>query len=477
MSGCRRPRHDRADSLWGFAVRADDILRRVQTTTWINRLFAVQHPNLTRQIYGRICAVLLVVLAIGGAAYVVEGVISQAPLLKIVLASGFTLLIVQTWRMNRCGHLAGPVTVVAAATALTVLVYDPSSYIPNDGHPLVHLGFVLPAILAAFFVHPLAGYPVVAATVALLAAIAGVQQIPTSEIRLFVAIASVQLGLVATITGLVAWAIAAALRSAAQGRVLLEQRIAERTALLESQTARSRRLLEERKSLYSSVSHDLRHDAQQLVDLVGQLIEAWHDGDTVEASAHERRLLRFVRRQAAYASDLTDVSLVSEGAKLPMHPTVVDLAELAVRLVDDLIPEARVKHVSISVETRPGVGSAWCDPARTERVLRNLIENAIRAVQATGAFGSVTIVISRESDNLLRCEVTDTGCGIAPEDLRRLGHRFVRVRLPGVEGDGLGLGLTLSAQLVALMGGTLHLTSPGRGYGAVAAFTLPVYKI
>jgi signal transduction histidine kinase len=448
-----------------------------QIPTWVNDLLAVHHPSPTRQIYGRICAVLLVALSIGGALYVAAGLLSGSSPSTLLAVATFTALMVLAWWLNRRGHLAGPVVVVTVATMLTTLVYDPSSYILAGGRPIVHLGFVLPAILAAFFIHPLTGYPVVGATVLLLGARAGAQLVPTSEILVFALVAGVQLSLVATITALVAWAIAAALRAAAASRAMLEQRIAERTALLEAQTSRARRLLDERKSLYSSVAHDLRNDASRLLTLVDQLMEAWRDGDVAESAAHERRLLRFVRRQAAYARDLTDVSLVSEGVRLPMHATLVDLAELAVRLVDDLIPEARSRQVTISVETRPGVGAAWCDPARTERVLRNLVENAIKAVHATGEAGSVTVVLLPESGGMLGCEVVDTGCGIDPEDLRRLGHRFERVRLPGVEGDGLGLGLTLSAQLVALQGGTLHLGSPGRGFGAVAAFTIPAYQL
>ncbi len=257
----------------------------------------------------------------------------------------------------------------------------------------------------------------------------------------------------------------------------LEERVHARTAALTAQTARASRLLEERKQLYSTVAHDLRNDAFVLTTLADELTEAWRAGDAHEATMHERRMLRVVRRQVSYARDLTDVSHIAEGESLPMRPTLVSLPEIAVRLMDDLAIEARPAQIRTLVETRPGVASAWCDPDRVERVLRNLIGNAIQSVKDGGDPGTVKVRFSMHGDGatMIRCEVIDTGIGIAPEDLHRIGHRFVRVCLPGVRGDGLGLGLTLSAQLVNLMGGTLHIDSLGRGHGATVLFTIPAY--
>ncbi|RRR66632.1 MAG: sensor histidine kinase [Candidatus Viridilinea halotolerans] len=229
--------------------------------------------------------------------------------------------------------------------------------------------------------------------------------------------------------------------------------------------------------LTTGIAHDLRHEAMGLVWMVEWLITALHDGQTADAQTCERRLQRYVRRQVAFARDLHDVALVTEGRSLPLHPTLVSLSELAVQLVDEVAPSIAGTAIRMSVETRPGVGAAWCDPERTERVLRNLLRNAIAAVKAAGQAedARITIIIAQDGETLLRCSVVDSGCGIAPNHLTMLTHRFVRVRLPGMHGDGMGMGLTLSAQLVALMGGTLTIDSSGVGMGAVASFTVPVY--
>lgn len=445
--------------------------------TRVAGLIAVSHPDHLRQTYARICAALLLLFALVGGLLVVVGVAVGASRAAIGITAALSLALVSAWWVNRRGHLLGPVAIVAAAVLLTVTVYDPTVYVAVSGRPIVHLGFALPVILASIFVHALAGYPTAVVTVAFLSLKGGAAGFEPGHVLAFAVFAGVQLALIATMTALVAWAVSTSLRSVRQVRLEREQRIAERTSLLESQTARAHRLLNERKALYSSVAHDLRRDAMLLIDLTDQLVEAWKNRDHAEAAAHERRLVRFVRRQAAYAQDITDVSLVAEGVPLPMRPTLVSLPELAVRLADDLVPEARQHQITLSVETRPEAMWAWCDSERTERVLRNLIGNAMNAVKASGQPGSVTITVARQSDSLLRCDVVDTGCGIAAEDLRRLGHRFVRVRLPGMDGDGMGLGLTLSAQLVSLMGGNLFLTSPGIGFGAVASFTLPAYVL
>lgn len=376
-------------------------------------------------------------------------------------------------RRNTAGKLGGIVRVVVCML-LVVALYPPATYLSP---PVVQLGFVIPGLVACFVVHALAGYPTALLTAGALGLRAWTWGYPVDQVLAFTAFAGFQLASVMTITAIVAWGFHRALRDATRHQRDLDQRGEERTALLRAQSERAHRLLAERKALYAAIAHDLRRDAMQLLALTDQFTTAWREGDTAEAAAHERRLLRFVRRQAAYARDINDVSLVAEGVPLPMRPTLVALPEMTVRLVDDMVPDVVGFPITLSVETRADVHAAWCDSDRTERILRNLVVNAIDAVKVTGQPGSVTVVISAPDATFLRCDVVNSGCGIAPEHLVQLGHRFVRVRLPGMDGDGMGMGLTLSAQLVTLMGGQLTLTSPGVGFGACASFTVPAYQL
>lgn len=253
----------------------------------------------------------------------------------------------------------------------------------------------------------------------------------------------------------------------------LEVRVAERTAALAAQTARAQRLLEAKRDLYSTVAHDLRHDLTLATGLTHLLVQAIRAGNVLEAEEYEELLMRVIRRQGSYATDLLDVSMLAEGQTLPLRPARVDLEAIAANLADELLPEAEPYGIVFAVESHPSSTAAWCDPQRVERVLRNLLGNAIKAVKRTGEGGTITVRV-RSENGMVRCDVADRGIGIAPEDLQRLGHRFVRARLPNAEGDSTGLGLTLSAQLVALMGGTLSLHSLGVGLGATATFTLPM---
>lgn len=445
---------------------------------WLVTFLMTRHADPVRRLTGHVCAVIVLALGLIGPALGLLTLIHGGPGTSLTTLASLALpvALVPIWLLNRRGHRAGAAGLIGLILLQLAAGTAPASYVGVGGAPVVPAGFVVPVLLASFLIHPLAGLPVGAALVAMLGALAQRAQLPAAQVSAFVTVAALHLGFIALISGVISRAFATAVRTTEALAMRVEQRVIERTAALEAQRERTERLLAERKQLYSSVAHDLRNDVLTMVDMAEGLTDAWHSGDQEAIKAHERRLLRMVRRQAAYAQDLTDVSLVAEGQALPMRPGLVALAEVAVRLMDDLVLEARPHGVGLFVETQPGVPSAWCDPNRVERVLRNLIGNGIKAVRQSGTGGTVTVSFARDADDtLIRCEVRDTGAGIEPQDLARLGHRFVRVRLPGVQGDGLGIGLTLSAQLVSLMGGSLAISSLGRGYGATASFTVPAY--
>ncbi|MFB9075574.1 sensor histidine kinase [Citricoccus parietis] len=103
-------------------------------------------------------------------------------------------------------------------------------------------------------------------------------------------------------------------------------------------------------------------------------------------------------------------------------------------------------------------------------MLSNLVDNALRH---TPAGGRVTVGLT-ERDNAVVLTVTDSGDGIAAEDLSRIFMRFYRVE-EGREAKpgGSGLGLAISKALVEAQGGTLTVASEGRGRGAEFTVRLP----
>ena len=236
---------------------------------------------------------------------------------------------------------------------------------------------------------------------------------------------------------------------------------------------RTERMRHDQQRLDASVAEDMKQFTTVASNLVIRMMESAQAGQRDVAYDHERRLLRVIRRMAMTAQDLTDLTQLAEGQDLVLTPTATVLLTVAEQVVDQIAVEAQTFDVRLVITVSPDVPACWCDPRRAERVLWCLIGNAFAAVKQTGHGGTITVTITAEAGGMVRCAVADPGVGIAPADLDQVRHRMVRPLLPGAGGDGLGTGLTLAAQLIAGMGGALHIASPGRDLGSVADFTLP----
>lgn len=406
------------------------------------------------------CATLALTAASSGTGSVVAALAPSTRAFALPAFGATAFLAVMSWALWRGWRFAGPLAALALAAMIGWLLPEPfvSAYVPAI--------VVLPMLVALLVAPSVWSVGAGALTMVILLTRAGFTGIYTEPVTVIV------MGTINAAVLLSRLLVEQLLKEARALNQTLESRVDERTAALAAQTARTCRLLEAKTELYSTVAHDLRHDLTLITGMAHLLVEAAREGDTAEADHFETRLMRVIRRQASYATDVYDVSMLAEGQPLPLRPSVVSLEAIATALADELLPEAEPFGICFVIEHRPEVPPVWSDPQRTERVLRNLFGNAIKAVRAVGIGGTVTVHFSAE-DDLVRCQVADTGIGIAPEDLQRIGHRFVRAGLPKAKGDGTGLGLTLSAQLVALMGGTLSIDSPGVGLGATVKFTLP----
>ena len=132
-------------------------------------------------------------------------------------------------------------------------------------------------------------------------------------------------------------------------------------------------------------------------------------------------------------------------------------------------PRADAKGVALSLHAEPSLPTIELDATRISQVIGNLLENAITH---TPEDGSVS-VSARESEGAVQVVVSDTGAGIAPEDLPRLFGRFYRAdpsrdRSTG----GVGLGLTIARRLAEAHGGTIDVES-ALGEGSQFTVRLP----
>jgi signal transduction histidine kinase len=205
-----------------------------------------------------------------------------------------------------------------------------------------------------------------------------------------------------------------------------------------------------RRNLVASISHDLRTPLAAL----RLMLAAIEDG-VVDDSARNRYLATMhthVRALGSMVDDLFELSRLEAG-DLEWSIGQVELPELVDETVAAMRVEADAKGVEVTADLQPLPRPARADPERLQRVLFNLIQNAIRH---TPADGSVTIRAEPAGD-WVEIEVADTGAGIPREDRERLFEPFVRGASNGEREAGAGLGLALSRAIVEAHGGRIWL--------------------
>jgi two-component system phosphate regulon sensor histidine kinase PhoR len=138
------------------------------------------------------------------------------------------------------------------------------------------------------------------------------------------------------------------------------------------------------------------------------------------------------------------------------------------QVVGRLGAQAGSKQIDITTVLDSNLPSVLIDADRIESVLMNLIHNAIKF---TGQGGKIRVRVVREGNYIL-VSVTDTGCGIAPDELPRIFERFYKIDKSRA-GEGSGLGLSISRHIINAHGGKIWAESV-EGKGSTFYVTLPV---
>ncbi len=219
-------------------------------------------------------------------------------------------------------------------------------------------------------------------------------------------------------------------------------------------------LFDARRELVAWASHDLRTPLASMQ----AMIEALEDG-LAAPEDYLPTLRDQVRTLTILVDDLFELARIDAGAlTLELRQTPVSgLVESALRL---LRPEADVRHVDL-VAHLDGEATAAVAPDKIERVLFNLVTNALRH---TPSDGSVAVHVERVEGNVL-VRVEDTGDGLEPEALGRMFERFWRADRAR-SSAGTGLGLAIARGLVEAHGGRIWAENRPQG-GARVSFTLP----
>jgi PAS domain S-box-containing protein len=234
-----------------------------------------------------------------------------------------------------------------------------------------------------------------------------------------------------------------------------------------------RECLQER--LLSHVSHELRTPLTAIYLFTTNLLDGVFGDLTADQHEHLTFALDNVKQLKSMVSDLLDITRV-ETHKLTVEPQHISLAKLIGDVLSTCLTNATVKNISLRSDVAPGLPFIWADPARVRQILTNLIDNGIKFAPAGGDV-TVAARLSAENEGFLCLSVSDTGCGISPENREIVFDRLAQIR-SGAEASrsGLGLGLFISRELVSRHGGRIWVESL-LGRGSTFYFTLPVFSL
>ncbi len=230
-----------------------------------------------------------------------------------------------------------------------------------------------------------------------------------------------------------------------------------------------------KSAFVANVSHELRTPLTAIKGYVEVLLSGMA-GDLTERQRHFLNIiLNHADRLINLVNDLLDLSRLEAG-RIRLQPERLELEPLIRDLVRDFRRrvEKENRQLTLKREIEPDLPPVYADPKRTEQILANLLENAVRY---TPDGGTIWVSARRYDDQYVVVAVKDTGIGIPPEDQDKIFERFYRGQHPLVLATpGTGLGLPIVRQLVEMQGGRIWLESTGvPGEGTTFYFTIPIY--
>jgi signal transduction histidine kinase len=254
-----------------------------------------------------------------------------------------------------------------------------------------------------------------------------------------------------------------------QSRLGLEANIQERTQQLTKALEDVKRINRDKTEFVSAVSHELRTPLTSIKGYASILMTG--KVGKIPPEVHERlsKINKHSDNLVQLINNLLDISRIESG-RVAMHFEDTDLKTLIDNVHDLLTPQMREKDIAFIKNLDEDLPVVSCDRRQIERVLINLVGNAVKF---TPKEGSITVEVSLEENHIL-VKVIDTGIGIKEEDQKRLFNEFYRVDNEiNLNVKGTGLGLPLAKKIVEAHQGQMGVSSL-TGQGSTFYFTVPL---
>ena len=250
----------------------------------------------------------------------------------------------------------------------------------------------------------------------------------------------------------------------------LEQRVRDRTAELEAAKARAEDSERAKDRFLANMSHEIRTPMHGVLGMLDLLRSSTLTAPQAEQAALMQRscvaLLDVV-------NDILDVSKIQRSG-VRLECTEYSPADIAADTMSLFKPPAQTKNVEMQLVVEKVPQRILGDPSRMRQVLGNLVGNAVKFTAA----GSITLSLRGDDQAArLRVEVSDTGIGIPKSAIERIFDPFSQADdSTRRHFGGTGLGLTIAAELVKLMGGQLAVNSTP-GMGSMFVFDIPMRPV
>ena len=237
----------------------------------------------------------------------------------------------------------------------------------------------------------------------------------------------------------------------------------DRQRIIEAK-AETERIMQQRERLLLTITHDIKAPAASIAGFIDLLSEYV---DQPKAVGYLQNISGSAKHLLQLVSALLDYHKLESG-KAERHEVSFAPAVLISECVAQMQPLAMEKKLKLATDVQV-TESMLCrsDAFRIKQIVNNLVGNAIKYTDK----GEVRVGVSI-ANRQLSISVKDTGCGMTPDELQTVFNAFTR--LPGAQGkEGVGLGLTITREIVTLLGGEINVQS-AKGKGSTFVVSLPV---